>query len=244
MYNSNTSTLSTELICSQEPGHRIPLDRITTHPFFDVKFPVDPLQPIPEPKGADRAGGTDLPNCGKNLHHRLDVPILPSKTQRMRWDLRHLTRQEISAGIQAPADNTRRIVSDPLPRKGSLASELIALTSRARTSSSAHTPSLITESNSLPSSSVSHTDGTSGTMSKGNSMVPLSLNALLPPDTNIGPPKNYQKLWTSAINASAKENVVPIQDFHSKLVGCPTGLQKFYLVALLYIAKPANCPNF
>jgi hypothetical protein len=193
-------------------------------------------------------------NPGKKSYYRSNAPLPPSKTQRKAMqdigDINHFLRDGISASIKAPASSNRRIVSDPLPRKGSLASELVALASRVRTSSSATTPSLITESHPLSSSSASHTDSVRSNTLKHQPKVSRSKYALLsPPETNDGSPRTagqrkYQSSWTSTIRTSEKENIASALDFHrTQQVGCLTGLQDILLSCLL-LARRVTRPNF
>jgi hypothetical protein len=106
---------------SQHPAHRTPLHRVLSHPFFNPKLPVMSLDPPPRFK----VSPLTTQNVASYSPSSAVVPTLttcdfrraPLKRRTAgsvnNGDLRSLLRNEISITQK----QSRRVVSDPLPRR-------------------------------------------------------------------------------------------------------------------------------
>ena len=189
------------------------------------------------------AGGTDSTKDSKMSYYHPNACIPLSKNQRKSMqeigDIRHLLRKQVPISIQGPAGSTRRIVSDPLPRKGPLASELITLAERTGRSSSAPTSTLVTELNSVSSPLTSLTNYEESDTPQVKVKTPLAQYPLQPPDTNTVSPETRSlsgtrlKSWAPVIDRSEKENLVLFNKSHGKRVRFLTAVcRTFYSVIL------------
>lgn len=103
------------------------------HAFFAIEFSMKSLRP--DTPLSDDAFVPD--EFLENNRHDRSL----SKTQMTDRDgIQLLLREDAIAGSQAFSKHNRRIVSDPLPRKGSLTSEFAALRSRMNTRSDGTSP--------------------------------------------------------------------------------------------------------
>lgn len=196
----------------------MPLESILSHSFFDARFPVHSLRPVPHNDEVNLVGKA-LANASKMALPHPSSLASPSDGEYAiqdmeNTDMRYLLRREISSNAKGYASFSRRVVSDPLPRQGSLASEFLAVTSRTRTLSTAAKLSVV-DSQPFPSSSGSRNGG-GGSLSDATPIPTKPRRTPNPFLKNHTTPMCQNLAWIQKNFAANKENLNYIPPSHQE----------------------------